>query len=472
MTRYCRRHSCPHVPHMPPQVTWKEGCHKGSFYPKGAPLGHLRGRFLQGIYWLDDTKSRLVAVAYDNAPPGWPVRRRATATGGPPKKPRRWLWQRQAERAAKLGLGESAAVGLAPGVPLLPPAPVEMLAVRQGAAVRPAAAGSDAGRTGDGGGDAAVPVVDGTRSASSGDGGGEGVMRARLVVASKAAQAAVRVGQVTEAASDGQSGRASQQALGNLQQPQQQQQQRRHRAGVGGLEARASSAGAPGAPAAHPPSVPPNATASPKAGARGRATGASAATGAAPASRYGVIRAASGANAGGGGAGGGGGPDQRAGPGQQGQGGGAEDGEQFEPTGAVVIRTMPWLSLAVVQRWFPDFLPREERFVYAVRAAFEIDGVLHPDRCGRGMRSVVATRRGFSPAQAQQAMCKPEAQGSADVLPYPLLGCDCSSSSRAMTTILASVCVPAALGVRLVSGTATRLRMQAVQIVRTPAVQV
>ncbi|GLI62059.1 hypothetical protein VaNZ11_004487, partial [Volvox africanus] len=81
------------------------GCHKGSFYPKGAPLGQLRGRFLQGIYWLDEKRNLLVAVAWDQPPSDWPVRRRrmtAAASGlGGPIKPRRWLWQRQAERARK-----------------------------------------------------------------------------------------------------------------------------------------------------------------------------------------------------------------------------------------------------------------------------------------------------------------------------------------------------------------------------------
>ncbi|GIL51148.1 hypothetical protein Vafri_7216, partial [Volvox africanus] len=86
-------------------VQWKEGCHKGSFYPKGAPLGQLRGRFLQGIYWLDEQRNLLVAVAWDQPPSGWPVRRRrmtAAASGLDASiKPRRWLWQRQAERARK-----------------------------------------------------------------------------------------------------------------------------------------------------------------------------------------------------------------------------------------------------------------------------------------------------------------------------------------------------------------------------------
>ncbi|EFJ49741.1 hypothetical protein VOLCADRAFT_89503 [Volvox carteri f. nagariensis] len=105
-------------------VQWKEGCHKGSFYPKGAPLGQLRGRFLQGIYWLDEPGNLLVAVAWDQPPADWSMRRGRMATtenfgaaaaaaaaagSGPgPGKPRRWLWQREAERVGKASVDATA----------------------------------------------------------------------------------------------------------------------------------------------------------------------------------------------------------------------------------------------------------------------------------------------------------------------------------------------------------------------------
>ncbi|GLC36861.1 hypothetical protein PLESTM_000511800 [Pleodorina starrii] len=95
-------------------VQWKEGCHKGSFYPKGAPLGQLRGRFLQGIHWLDEQRNLLVAISWDQPPDDWPVRRRrmtaagAAGAAGAAAKPRRWLWQRQAERSKKREEGDAA----------------------------------------------------------------------------------------------------------------------------------------------------------------------------------------------------------------------------------------------------------------------------------------------------------------------------------------------------------------------------
>ncbi|KAG2495054.1 hypothetical protein HYH03_006665 [Edaphochlamys debaryana] len=87
-------------------VQWKEGCHKGSFYPRGAPLGQLRGRFLQDIRWLDEQANRLAFVAWDTPPADWTGPRSgkgSRTTAEPVTKTRKWLWQRQAELASKRG---------------------------------------------------------------------------------------------------------------------------------------------------------------------------------------------------------------------------------------------------------------------------------------------------------------------------------------------------------------------------------
>ncbi|KAG2493938.1 hypothetical protein HYH03_007869 [Edaphochlamys debaryana] len=63
-------------------VQWKEGCHKGSFYPRGAPLAQLRGRFLQAIHWLDERSKRLVFDVRDTPPADWAGQRRTQAKPG------------------------------------------------------------------------------------------------------------------------------------------------------------------------------------------------------------------------------------------------------------------------------------------------------------------------------------------------------------------------------------------------------
>ncbi|KAG2495056.1 hypothetical protein HYH03_006667 [Edaphochlamys debaryana] len=94
-------------------VQWKEGCHKGSFYPRGAPLGQLRGRFLQDIRWLDEQANRLAFVAWDTPPADWAGQRRTRGAGANAgvTKIRKWLWQRQAELAAKRGASAAPSSG-------------------------------------------------------------------------------------------------------------------------------------------------------------------------------------------------------------------------------------------------------------------------------------------------------------------------------------------------------------------------
>ncbi|KAG2495055.1 hypothetical protein HYH03_006666 [Edaphochlamys debaryana] len=98
-------------------VQWKEGCHKGSFYPRGAPLGQLRGRFLQDIRWLDEQANRLAFVAWDTPPADWAGQRRTRGAGAnaPVTKTRKWLWQRQAELAARRGASAAPSGAGVPG---------------------------------------------------------------------------------------------------------------------------------------------------------------------------------------------------------------------------------------------------------------------------------------------------------------------------------------------------------------------
>ncbi|KAG2485415.1 hypothetical protein HYH03_015798 [Edaphochlamys debaryana] len=103
-------------------VQWKEGCHKGSFYPRGAPLGQLRGRFLQDIRWLDEQANRLAFVAWDTPPADWAGQRSAAIGIVAPAvsavtKNRKWLWQRQAELASVHGVSAAASSAVTP----LPP---------------------------------------------------------------------------------------------------------------------------------------------------------------------------------------------------------------------------------------------------------------------------------------------------------------------------------------------------------------